>query len=288
MKIHELKYSSTNTYLIEGEKGILLFDAGWAGTFPAFCTAMGGIGIPVQKIDFTLISHYHPDHMGIAGEIARQGAKIAVPDVQENYVHRADEIFAKDKKCFFVPIRDEDLRPVPMEKSREFLKELGIDGEILYTPGHSEDSVSLFLDDGSLFVGDLNPLYELELHREDQIGKSWKMLLAKKPKTVYYGHAKTTVLEEPKDSGVAGENSSEGEKRRKDDKNQKDASCEKDLYRLTSRIMKYIDRGMSIERIAKKTGADLDFAENVARMYLTHQDVGVQGILDRIERRSNS
>ena len=33
----------------------------------------------------------------------------------------------------------------------------------------------------------------------------------------------------------------------------------------------------------KKTGADMAFIEDVSRMYLTHQNVGVQGILDRIE-----
>ena len=37
MKIYELRYSGTNTYLIEGERGAILFDTGWAGTFPAFC-----------------------------------------------------------------------------------------------------------------------------------------------------------------------------------------------------------------------------------------------------------
>ena len=47
--IHELQYSNTNTYLIRGEKGSLLFDTGWAGTFPALCRAMGEIKVPVQE-----------------------------------------------------------------------------------------------------------------------------------------------------------------------------------------------------------------------------------------------
>ena len=38
-----------------------------------------------------------------------------------------------------------------------------------------------------------------------------------------------------------------------------------------------------LRKIHKKTGADKTFVEDVARMYLTHQNVGVQGILDRIE-----
>ena len=67
---------------------------------------------------------------------------------------------------------------------------MGIHGEIVYTPGHSDDNISLCLDDGSLFVGDLNPLYELELYQGTLIEESWNKLLALKPVTVYYGHAK--------------------------------------------------------------------------------------------------
>ena len=81
MKIYELKYSNTNTYLIEGSKGKLLFDTGWAGTFPLFCQSCGAIHIPVQDIDCLLISHFHPDHCGIAQEIADKGATIIAMDV---------------------------------------------------------------------------------------------------------------------------------------------------------------------------------------------------------------
>ena len=56
-----------------------------------------------------------------------------------------------------------------------------------------------------------------------------------------------------------------------------------DLYLLVKRVMSYIDKNQSLDKISKKTGADRAFVEDVARMYLTHQHVGVQGILDRIE-----
>ena len=83
-----------------------------------------------------------------------------------------------------------------LDKSREFLSELGISGEILHTPGHSDDSISLWLDDErALLVGDLPPLYELEMHKGTLVGESWDKLLALKPKTVYYAHAKTAGLE---------------------------------------------------------------------------------------------
>lgn len=261
MRIHELHYSKTNTYLIVGEKGVLLFDTGWAGTFPDFCKAMGKTGISVKDITSILISHYHPDHMGIAQEISDEGATILVADVQKDYIHVSDGIFAKENKFHFVPIDDVNIKTFPVDKGSEVLKEMGITGEIFHTPGHSDDSISLLLDDGSLFVGDLNPLYELELHKGTQTEESWNKLLALNPKRVYYGHAKTADIDSIKEKPVS----------------------DKDMYELVSKIMKMTDKGMDVNRIAKKTGADNEFIQDVLRMYLTHQNVGVQGILDRIE-----
>ena len=259
--VYELHYSKTNTYLIKGESGVLLFDTGWAGTFPDFCKAMGETGIAVKDIDYILISHFHPDHMGIAQEIAGVGATILVADVQKDHIHGSDGIFVKENKFHFVPIDDVNIKTFPVDKGSEVLKEMGITGQILHTPGHSDDSISLILDDGSLFVGDLNPLYELELHKGTQVEESWNKLLSLKPKKIYYGHAKTaeinSVTEKP--------------------------ASDKDMYALVSKIMKMTDKGMDVNRIAKKTGADNEFIQDVLRMYLTHQNVGVQGILDRIE-----
>ena len=264
MKIHELKYASTNTYLIEGDSGMLLFDTGWAGTFPMFLRAMGELNIPVQKISYILISHFHPDHTGIAQQIADQGAVLLVADVQREHIHSSDAIFAKEKNTAFCPIKDERVRFFSAGESRAVLKELGIDGQVIHTPGHSDDSISLLLDDGSLFVGDLNPLYELEIHRGTQIGDSWDKLLAHNPKVIYYGHANKALL------------SQDGQKTRQE-------PCEDDSYVLVSEIMRLIDKRCDVKKIQKKTGADSAFIQDVMRMYLTHQNVGVQGILDRIE-----
>ena len=263
MKTYELKYSNTNTYLITGEKGILLFDTGWSGTFPAFCRCMGELEIPVQDISYILISHFHPDHMGIAQEIADLGPRIVVMDVQQAYIHAADCVFEKEAGSGFKPVDDTGVTILRVGDSREFLAKIGIDGEIFHTPGHSDDSISLWTDSGGLFVGDLNPLYELELHKGTRIEESWNKLLGLGPATIYYGHAKKAEL----DAGV--------EAASRVDTN--------DRYELVSKIMRMIDKGVSQDRIQKKTGADRNFIEDVTRMYLTHQNVGVQGILDRIE-----
>ncbi len=261
MKIHELKYSNTNTYLIENDKVRLLFDTGWAGSFTALCKYLGEIAVPVQSIDYIFISHFHPDHMGIASDIALLGAKIVVFDVQKEFIHFSDEIFKRENKYEFHPIDDENIELVSVENSRNFLNKIGIEGEVIHTPGHSDDSISLYLDEGYLFVGDLNPLYELELHKDTLIEKSWNRLLLLGPKAIYYGHAKSVILDNTK----------------------KEEDVADDRYYLIKEITHLIDKGLTLNKIQKKTGADTTFIEDVTRMYLTHPNVSVQGIMDRIE-----
>lgn len=280
-RITLLKYSNTNTYMIEGEKGAILFDTGWAGTFPLFCAELGRFGKKLNDIEYLVISHFHPDHYGIAQEIADKGPVILVCDVQKEYIHASDAIFEKDKRMQFYPIWDDKVKLISLSENRSVLAVLGIDGELLHTPGHSDDSVSLWLDEGCLFVGDLNPLYELELHKGTEIGRSWDKLLALNPKTVYYGHAKTAVLDtKEKDKDPLAQN---GSKNKSVTENTGDSVDRSKWYDLVADIMKYIDKGWKLERIARKTGADPSFVEDVTRMYLTHTNVGVQGILDRIE-----
>lgn len=262
--ITELKYSSTNTYLVTGTGGSLLFDTGWAGTFPLLCRALGEKKLRLQDVDYLIISHFHPDHTGIAGQIAQAGVTVIAADVQREHLHDADRILMREKDKGFVPVDDQAVRTVAISESRSFLGEIGINGELIHTPGHSDDSISLWLEDEkALLVGDLNPLYELEMHKGTLIGESWERLLALKPAKVYYGHARPAVIER----GLFGR--------------QKPVNT--DIYALVKQIVRLTDKGCSVSEIADKTGADETFITDVIRMYVTHPGVSVQGILDRIE-----
>ena len=317
--IVELHYDNTNTYVISGEKGTIMFDTGWAGTLQRFYQELGAEGIRLTDINYLLISHYHPDHMGIAQEIANQGVKLLVMESQFEHIHDADKVFEKNKRNTFVPIDDKSVIILPFAESREFLGKLGIQGSIIPTPGHSEDSVSLILDGEAAFVGDLYPLYELELHDEPGVKESWELVLSFQPKKVYYGHARTAVLSESavysdithSDNNEDGENrqaaggmvensadlcnvlrqkgmrqdQTEGEKSQRIEECQtrKISQKNQELYHTVRQIMHYIDKGMPIDKIVSKLKVEQEFVNDVCRMYLTHQNVGVQGILDRIE-----
>jgi glyoxylase-like metal-dependent hydrolase (beta-lactamase superfamily II) len=52
-----------------------------------------------------------------------------------------------------VTLRDDDI--TVRGNDDDILRGIGIDSRILYTPGHRKDSITVLLDDGSAFVGDL-------------------------------------------------------------------------------------------------------------------------------------
>lgn len=188
--IQLLKYGNTNCYYIEGENGSLLIDTDWAGTLPAFYKKIKELNI--KKIDYLLITHFHPDHMGIAQDIIDMGTKLLLIDVQKDYIHNSDLVFQKEKNTMFKPI---DTVPVIIscEQSRDFLKSLGIDGEIIYTPGHTNDSISLVLDNGCVFVGDLYDLKSAKLLNDEKINASWDKILSHEISKIYYGHHEQTI-----------------------------------------------------------------------------------------------
>ena len=191
----KLRYGNTNTFYIPGAGGGLLLDTDWAGTLPQFYKAVKAAGIEMKATTALLITHYHPDHMGLAGELQQRGVKLLVADVQRPYVHAPDGIFARDKRLSYRAVDENAATVFSCQESRAVLKTLGVDGEILHTPSHSEDSISLFLDDGSCLVGDLEPLAYLAGYDENPALKSdWEQIIARHPKRILYAHANEQIL----------------------------------------------------------------------------------------------
>ncbi len=183
-----LKYGNTNTFFIHGGNGGLLFDTDYAGTLPAFYKAVKQNGIAVKDIGYVLASHYHPDHMGLISGLMERGVKLLAVDVQKDFIHYSDDLFARDYPDYS-PIDESTATVISCEESRDFLARMGIQGEIIRTPSHSEDSISLVLDDGDCFVGDLEPFEYLEGYQENLALKSdWEHVLSFCPRRICYAH----------------------------------------------------------------------------------------------------
>lgn len=189
--VKEITYGRTRCYLIND---IVLVDTDWAGTLQKFLRCIKVNNIELKNVKFLFITHFHPDHMGIAQELAAFGIKIIVFDVQKEYIHWPDAIFAKDKICNFKCIDENNVQIVSCSESRNFLKELGISGQVIHIPGHSDDSISIILDEGIAIVGDLPPLYSVPAYNDEILERSWNKILSFNPHKVYYGHAKEDII----------------------------------------------------------------------------------------------
>lgn len=193
--VSKLKYGNTNTFLVQGENGYLLIDTGYAGTLPAFYRAIKEYSIKVSDILYVMATHYHPDHIGLVSELMKQGVKLLVIDMQRSQIHYADEIFNRDNRLNYEPIDEKDAVVISCQTSRQFLKDMGIAGEIISTISHSEDSISLILDNGICIVGDLEPIDYLDAYEENiKLKEDWELVMSYKPKHIYYAHVNEKIL----------------------------------------------------------------------------------------------
>ena len=193
--VSKLKYGNTNTFFIRGTNSSVLIDTDYAGTLSTFYREIKKHDIKLSDITYVIATHYHPDHIGLVSELMKQGVKLLLVDTQVEYVHFADEIFSRDKRLDYKPINVDDSIILECNESREFLQSIGIAGEIIPTPSHSYDSISLILDDGRCFVGDLEPIEYLGGYEDnDRLKKDWNRLMSYNPKIIYYAHANEKML----------------------------------------------------------------------------------------------
>lgn len=193
--VSKLKYGNTNTFLIRGTRDSLLIDTGYAGTLPAFYKAIKEHGIKISDITYVLATHYHPDHMGLISEHMEQGVQLVLIDTQVEHIHFSGEIFRKDGRIEYVSINKEKADILKCEDSIPFLHSMGIEGEVISTPSHSADSISLILDDGTCILADLEPIDYLDAYDDNvALKEDWELILSYEPQMFLYAHANERVI----------------------------------------------------------------------------------------------
>ncbi len=181
-------YRSTNFWVVSQGTNRLLVDLGWPGTMGTMRASLERAGVPLSEIRYGLATHYHPDHAGLAQELKIAGVPLLMIDVQVALAPMLATIVKPTDG--YVPVTMHDNVTISCEESRSKLASIGFSGEIVHTPGHSDDSVSLVLDDGSVFTGDLTPP-SLAVDEEQLavIEGSWQRLRERGATRIYPGHA---------------------------------------------------------------------------------------------------
>jgi endoribonuclease LACTB2 len=186
-------YRSTNYWVVSAGTSRLLVDIGWPGTMGAMNAALKRLGVPLREIRYALATHYHIDHAGLAEELKQRGVPLLVLDVQV----AAIPIMKTWTKPWdkYVEITMDGNVTISFQKSRALLDQIGVSGEILHTPGHSDDSVSLLLDNGSVFTGDLPP--EADSGDNPAALASRTLLRERGATRVYPAHGPTRRIDPP-------------------------------------------------------------------------------------------
>jgi glyoxylase-like metal-dependent hydrolase (beta-lactamase superfamily II) len=199
LHIINVGYSSTNYYVLEMGDARLLIDVGMPGSYGALLANLKRKDIAIDSATpshwHLLVTHYHPDHAGVVEEVKAAGVRLIVMEPQVAGVALMQSYIKPDSG--YIPIRLDDAIVLAIGESRAFLKDLGFDGEIVTTPGHSDDSVSLVLDSGDAFSGDLTFPALATAEERAQVMQSWRKLAALHATRVYSGHSPTSPVEFP-------------------------------------------------------------------------------------------
>jgi endoribonuclease LACTB2 len=193
MNIVNVGYDSTNYYLLEPDRIGLLIDVGWPGTLPKLLSVCKRKGISFQKIKYLLVTHYHPDHAGLVQEVKNLGVQLIVIDSQLAFIPALGQ-FMKPANHYH-DISLEGNINLKASESQKFLGSIGVNGEIIETPGHSDDSITLVLDEGTAFTGDLTAPTAVTDESRSQVELSWAKIRSFKVKTIYPGHGPVQRIE---------------------------------------------------------------------------------------------
>jgi glyoxylase-like metal-dependent hydrolase (beta-lactamase superfamily II) len=190
MNIVNVGYDSANYYILADTSPRLLIDVGWPGTLPRLQHQCQRAGVAFSQIKHFLITHYHPDHAGLAQELKRAGVKLVVIETQVDAIPLLRNTMKPEHHYQEIDLIDNVL--LAPAASRAFLARLSIQGEIVPTPGHSDDSVTLVLDEGAAFTGDLT--HPNAAWDNAAVYQSWDRLRALGVRRVYPGHGPVWTL----------------------------------------------------------------------------------------------
>ena len=215
MKIYNGGSVVMNTYVYPIDDGYVMIDTGYEGQLSNVEKRLLKMGIDLTDVKYVFLTHAHDDHAGFLSELLSKYPRIKVimSDKAMTTLKRGQNsfdggcstllawifcqlmgLFGKADHRF--PAIDDRLNDRFIEITEENKSDIekALRGEILFTPGHTRDSISLKIDD-IVFCGDAAMNGFPSVNRfiiwiEDvlEFESSWDKLISSDAKLIYPAH----------------------------------------------------------------------------------------------------
>jgi hydroxyacylglutathione hydrolase len=149
----------SNAYLVEiDQQSLVLIDTGTPGKDTKVLSYLTSIGRKPSDITYIILTHADADHSGSAAELRRlTGAKLAIGEFDaprisgEKSLKEASGFGGLMIGVFGAFTKVERVKPDIVLKDGATIGPL----TIVYTPGHTDGSISVYKPNEAIFVGDL-------------------------------------------------------------------------------------------------------------------------------------
>lgn len=205
--VHRVRLGTCNTYLVQGNGGYILVDAGNANREGIFFDYLNKRGISPGQIKLAVITHAHYDHVGSLSAIKKIcRCPAAVHQREARLLREGRFIMPPGTNLLGKTISSIGKRAAwtglfkysPVDPEIEIIQEMsldqyGVDGLIIPTPGHTGGSVSVVLPTGEAFVGDLavnflGSVFPPFAESPREILMSWRKLARLGANKIFPGH----------------------------------------------------------------------------------------------------
>lgn len=216
-KIFNVGNRVMNTYVYHTSSGYVMVDTGYQHSLKSVEEKLKKLNISLMEIKYLFLTHAHDDHAGFLNELLIKNKELkvimsakAMPTLKrgQNPFNGACSGFVALIFCRLMAIfgnadhrfpRIEDKHDnrliIINDENKSELEDL-LQGKILFTPGHTEDSISL-KKDNIIFCGDaaMNGFPSIKrliiwIEDKEQFEQSWNVLIAEDAEMIYPAHGK--------------------------------------------------------------------------------------------------